>query len=74
MYWQSRNRDTDVENRLRFVDKLNREQNVGRMNWEIGIEIDTLLCIKKITSGSLPNNTENYCSTQRSSHLIIVLW
>ena len=72
MYWQSRNRDTDAENRFKFVNKLREE--CGRMNWEIGIEIDTLLCIKKITNENLPNNTGNYGSTQCSSHLLIVLW
>ena len=30
------------------------------MNWEIGIDIYTLLCMKQITKGNLPYSTENY--------------
>ena len=41
-YLQSRNRDTDVENKL-MDTKVGRG---GRMNWEIGIDIYALLCIK----------------------------
>ena len=36
----------------------------GRMNWEIGIDIYTLLCIKEITSENLLYSTGN--STQCS--------
>ena len=39
---QSRNRDTDVENKLMDTKGGRR----GRMNWEIGIDIYTLLCIE----------------------------
>jgi len=42
IYLQSRNRDTDVENK-RMDTKGGRE---GGMNWEIGINIYSLLCIK----------------------------
>ena len=41
-YLQSRNTDTDVENK-RMDTKGERG---GGMNWEIGIDIYTLLCIK----------------------------
>ena len=42
IYLQSRNRDTDVENK-RMDTKGGRE---GGMKWEIGINIYSLLCIK----------------------------
>ena len=42
-YLQSRNRDTDVENKP--MDAKG-EGGGGGMNWEIGIDIYTLLCIK----------------------------
>ena len=41
-YLQSRNRVTDVENKLMDTKGGSR----CGMNWEIGIDIDTLLCIK----------------------------
>ena len=43
-YLQSRNRDTDVENKCMDT----KGEGGGGMNWEIGIDIDiyTLLCIK----------------------------
>ena len=41
-YSQSRNRDTDVENNLMDTKGGRR----GGMNWEIGIDMYTLLCIK----------------------------
>ena len=41
-YLQSRNRDTDVENNLWIPSG----EEGGGMNWEIGIDIYTLLCIK----------------------------
>ena len=41
---QGRNRDTDVENKHGHLGgKLG---GVGGMNWEIGIDIYTLICIK----------------------------
>ena len=57
---QSRNRVTDVENKLTDT-KGGRE---GGMNWEIGIDICTLLCIKWITNENLLYSTGN--STQCS--------
>ena len=38
----ARNRDTEVENK--YMDT--RGEGEGGMNWEIGIDIYTLLCIK----------------------------
>ena len=43
---QSRNRDTGLENKCRDTNG-GRE---GGMNWEIGIDIYALLCIKKTSS------------------------
>ena len=54
-YFQSRNRDTDVENKL-----MDTQGKGGRgMNWEIGIDIYTLLCIKYVTNEYLLYNTGN---------------
>ena len=47
---QGRNRDTDVENKR--MDTKGGKQGVvvvgggGGMNWEIGIDIYTLICVK----------------------------
>ena len=45
---QGRNRDTDVENKC--MNTKGRKQvgdgSGGGMNWEIGIDIYTLICIK----------------------------
>ena len=40
-YLQTRNRVIDTENRLMVT-----ERNRGVINWEIGIDVYTLLCIK----------------------------
>ena len=50
---QGRNRDTDVENK--HVDtKVGSGGGVGGgMNWEIGIDMYTLICIKWITNKNL---------------------
>ena len=40
-YLQSRNRDTDIENK-----HMDTKRGRGGMNWEIEIDIYTLLCIK----------------------------
>ena len=61
-YLQSRNRDTDVENK-----HMNTKGEKGDgMNWEIGIDIYTLLVlgIKEITNENLLYSTGN--STQCS--------
>ena len=44
---QGRNRDTDVENK-RMETKGGKQEwgGVGGMNWEIGIDTYTLICIK----------------------------
>ena len=42
----------------------------GGINWEIGIDIHTLLCIKQITNKDLLYSTEN--STQYSLHEKII--
>ena len=56
----ARNRDTEVENK--YMDT--RGEGEGGMNWEIGIDIYTLLCIKQITNENLLYSTGN--STQYS--------
>ena len=48
IYLQSRNRATDVENK--GMDTT--WGKVGKMNWEIGIEVYILLCLKRITNKS----------------------
>ena len=57
---QSRNRDTDVENKL-IEMKGERE---GVVNWEIGTDIYTLLCIKQKTNENLLyiTGTSTQCS------------
>ena len=40
-YFQSRNRDTDVENKLWIPNGV----KWGRMNWEIGIDMHILLIL-----------------------------
>ena len=51
---QGRNRDTDVENKL-MDTKGQKWQGGGGggMNWEIGIDMYTLICIKWITNKNL---------------------
>ena len=51
---QGRNRDTDVEKK-RMDTKGGKWQGGGGggMNWEIGIDIYTLICIKQITNKNL---------------------
>ena len=60
IYLQSRNRDTDVENKRMDT----KGEGGGGMNWEIGIDIYMLLilCIKEIT----------YCVAQGT--LLSALW
>ena len=55
MILQSRNRDTDVENK--HTDTKG-EKGDG-MNWEVGIDIYTLLCIKQIINENLLYSTGN---------------
>ena len=46
---QGRNRDTDVENKRMDIKGGTRGRagvGGGEMNWEIGIDIYTLICIK----------------------------
>ena len=50
-YLQSRNRDTDMENKR--MDSKEREAE-GGINWEIGIDVHTLLCIRQLTPENLP--------------------
>ena len=46
---QGRNRDTDVDNKC--MDTKGGKRGVGGgMNWEIGIYLYTLICIKQITN------------------------
>ena len=44
-YLQSRNRDTDVENKL----MVTKQGSGGGMNWETGTDIYTVMCIKLMT-------------------------
>ena len=55
---QNRNRDIDVENK--HMDTKGVKEGVGK-NWEIGIDIFTLLilCIKQMTSENLLYSTGN---------------
>ena len=48
---QGRNRDTDVENKS--MDTKGGHWLGGGMNWEIGIDMYTLTCIKWITNKNL---------------------
>ena len=43
---QDRNRDTDIENKCMDTKGESRDGGGGGMNWEIGIDIYTLICIK----------------------------
>ena len=57
---QGRNRDTDVENK-RMDTKGGKWCGVGvggGMNWEIGIDIYTLICIRWVTNKNLLYKTE----------------
>ena len=56
MYLQSRSRGTDVVNKCM---ETKREEG---MNWETGIDVYTLLCMKQITNKNLLCSTGN--STQ----------
>jgi hypothetical protein len=49
IYPQGRNREVGIE--ITHVDTAGEEE--GGTTWEIGTDIYTLLCIKKITSGEL---------------------
>ena len=53
---QGRNGDTDVENKV-MDTKGGKPQGVGGggggMNWEIGIDMYTLMCIKWMTNNNL---------------------
>ena len=48
---QGRKRDTDVENKR--MDTKGESGGGGVMNWEIGIDMYTLICIKWITDKNL---------------------
>ena len=48
---QGRNRDTDVENK--HMDTKGGKQGGGGMNWEIGIDMYTIICIKWMTNKNL---------------------
>ena len=49
---QGRNRDTDVENKCMDTKrgKWQGGGGGGGMNWEIGIHMYTLICIKQVTN------------------------
>ena len=44
--WQGRNRDTDVQNKCMDTKGGSRGGGGGVMNWEIGINMYMLICIK----------------------------
>ena len=48
-----RSRDTDVESRCADTRGEGWGEGGGGMNWEIGIDIYTLICIKWITNKNL---------------------
>ena len=52
---QGRNRDSDVENKHMDTKggKWWRAAGGGGMNWEIGVDIYTLICVKWITNKNL---------------------
>ena len=50
---QGRNRDTDVEHKRMDTKGESDRGGGGVMNWEIGIDIYTLICIKWITNKNL---------------------
>ena len=51
---QGRNRDTDVENKCMDTTGGKRGKGGGGgMNWKIGIDVYTLICIKWITNKNL---------------------
>ena len=52
---QSRNRDTDVESKCMDTKGESWE---SAMNWEIGIDLYILVCVKKIV--------RSYCTAQRT--------
>ena len=54
-YLQIRNRDTDIENKCMET----KGGRWGGMNWEIGINIYVLLCIKLIINENLLYSTGN---------------
>ena len=59
-YLKSRNRDTDVENKPMNT----KEKRWSRMNWDVGVDIYTVLCIKQITNENRLYSTGNssWCS------------
>ena len=50
---QGRNRDTDVENKRMDTNGGKWQGGRGVMNWEIGIDMYTLICIKWIINKNL---------------------
>ena len=50
---QGRNRDTDVENKRMDTKGESGGGGRGVLNWEIGIDMYTLICIKWITNKNL---------------------
>ena len=56
---QGRNRDTAVENKRMDKEVEKWGSGGGVMNWEIGIDIYTLICIKQITNKNLLYKKKN---------------
>ena len=65
---QGKARDADVENGL--VD-MERRETGSRMNWETGIDIHTLLCIKQVTNENLLYGTVNSTHCSNLTRLVV---
>ena len=50
MEFQGRNKDTEVENKYMDTKGGSGGGGGGGMNWEIGIDMQTLICIKWMTN------------------------
>ena len=59
-YLQSRNRDTDIENKCMDT----KEGRRGGTNWEIGIDINILLCIKSLQMVAAAMKLKVACSLE----------
>ena len=59
-YLQSRNRDTDIENKCMDTQGGRR----GGTNWEIGVDITTLLCIKSLQMVTAAMKLKDTCSLE----------
>ena len=70
-YLQNRNRLTDIENKL-MVTKW--ERSGGGINWEFGIDIDTLLYLKQVTRASLVVQWLRICLPMQGTRVRALVW